>query len=176
MIDYKTAGASIVIAVALMFAIGVGQDGKDGRDGSLGASPGPDHTETQYFLNNFTVGDGSVATTSDAATYTLTAREMDIDAPYVSWTANVNTTLTTMASTSAPFSGMRTGEMFEQIWYNASTTAAATITFAAGTGVDLQEDEGGTVIVNGLETARLTYIKKADTDIALIVEPYQVGD
>ena len=143
---------------------------------TVAASAGPDHYNTQYFHENFVVGDGSVATSSTAATYTLTTREMDIDVPYVSWTPNVNTTLTTMASTSAPFSGLKVGQSFEQIWYNASTTAAATITFAAGPGVDLQEDEGGTVIVNGLETARITYIKKADTDIAVIVEPYQVGD
>lgn len=144
----------------------------------VGAAVGPEFFGTQNFRANFTVGGGNThyATSSTAATFTLTRASVDFDVPFVSWTPNVNTTLTTMASTSHPFSGMKAGESFEQLWYNASTTAAATITFAAGTGVDLQEDEGGSVIVNGLETARVTYLKKADTDIAVIVEPYQVGD
>lgn len=142
----------------------------------VGASASPEHLETQYFKAGYSVGDGAFATSSTASSYTLTAQEVDLDVPYVSWNVGVNTTLTTMASTSAPFSRMRIGESFEQLWYNASTSGSATMTFGAGTGVDLQEDEGGTVIVNGLETARVTYIKKADTDIAVIVEPYQVGD
>jgi hypothetical protein len=148
------------------------------REIAVGGAAGPEVFDTQYFRSNFTVGGKgtSIATSSTAAAFTLTTRTMRVEVHYVSWTPNVNTTLTTMASTSAPFIGLLPGESFEQIWYNASTTAAATITFAAGTGVDLQEDEGGTVIVNGLESARVTYVKKADSDILMIVEPYQVGD
>lgn len=43
MIDYKTAGASVVVAVALMFVFGIGQDGADGRNGrdGVGAFAGP---------------------------------------------------------------------------------------------------------------------------------------
>lgn len=172
---------TIAVAVALVVAvIGVftpaGQNVV--REIAVGGAAGPEVFETQNFRTNFTVGGKNthVATSSTAAAFTLTTRTMRVGVPYVSWTPNVNTTLTTMASTSAPFVGLLPGESFEQIWYNASTTAASTITFAAGTGVDLQEDEGGTVIVNGLEAARITYVKKADTDVLMIVEPYQVGD
>jgi len=162
---YSGIVAVVVSVVALVLALGAsGAAGPQGPAGPVGGPAGPDHYDTEYFYKNVVVGNGSVATTSTAATYVITTREMDVDTPYVSWLPNVNTTLTTMASTSAPFSGLKTGQSFEQIWYNASTTAGATITFAAGTGVDLQEDEGGTVVVNGLETARITYIKKADTD------------
>lgn len=142
----------------------------------LGAAAGPEHTEHQIFRQNFTQGGDLVATSSTAATYTLTSAELRDEVGYVSWTVNVDTTLTTMASTSEPFVSLKPGEIREVIFYNASTTAGATATFAAGTGVDLQEDEGGTVIVNGLETARITYGKKADSDIFFLVEPYQVGD
>jgi hypothetical protein len=142
----------------------------------LGGAVSPDHYNTQYFFKNTVTGYESVATSSTASTYTLTTREMDVDVPYVSWTPNVNTTLTSMASTSAPFSGLRPGQSFTQTWYNASTTAASTITFAAGTGIDLQELEGGSVIVNGLEGATITYVKKADTDVIMLVAPWQVGD
>lgn len=144
----------------------------------VGAVVGPEYSDTQYFRGNLTVGNGAVSTTSDAATYTLTAREVDTDTAYVAWTADLNTTLTFPNATSAPFTKLRVGEIFEQVWYSPTTTAAATITFAApaGGGIDLQEDEGGSVILNGLETARVTYLKTGASAVSVIVEPYQVGD
>ena len=142
----------------------------------FGANPGPDFFNHLVFKQNFTRGGTAIATSSTAATYTLTTSELRKEVNYLSWTVNVNTTLTTMASTSAPFNGMSTGESFEMYFHNASTTAGATATFAAGTGVDLQESEGGTVIINGLEFGRIVFIKKANTDIAMVVEGFQVGD
>lgn len=150
------------------------------RDAALGAAVGPEHLNHQYFRSGYSYcgKDGDYATSSTAATYTLTTTELPTNRGrcYLSWTVNVNTTLTTMASSSAPLSNLQPGESYELLFYNASTTAGATATFAAGTGVDLQADEGGSVIVNGLELARLTFLKKADTDVILLVEPYQVGD
>lgn len=143
---------------------------------TFGAAAGPFHTEFQEFAGGFKKGGSTYATSSTAATYTLTSTEVREDRSYISWNANINTTLTTMASTSYPLSALKAGEEFSLNFYNASTTAAATITFAAGTGVDLQEDTGEVVIVNGLEMARLTFLKKADTDVILWVEGAQLGD
>lgn len=143
---------------------------------SVGAVVSPDIYDHTTLHRNFTKGGTQVATSSTASAYTLTTDEIREDVSYLSWTVNVNTTLTTMASTSAPLSNLRTGESLSMYFYNASTTAGATATFAAGTGVDLQEDEGSTVIVNGLEMAKLTFIKKADTDVALWVSVGQVAD
>lgn len=153
-------------------------EGQPNGDVSFGASSGPDHYQHNRFYEGISVGGESYATSSTAATYTLTGTEFPANRKYsyVSWTANVNTTLSSVASTSAPFTDMKVGESFSQYWYNASTTAASTITFAAGTGVDLQEDEGETVVLNGLEVARVNYLKKADTDIIMWVELGQVGD
>ena len=144
----------------------------------LGAAAGPDHFVHNRFFDNISVGGSVFATSSTASSYTLTTAELNRDRKIslISWTVNVNTTLTTMASTSAPLVGLRPGEFYSVLFYNASTTAASTATFAAGTGVDLQEDEGETVIVNGLEIARLTFLKKADTDVILWIEVGQVGD
>jgi len=142
----------------------------------LGSITSPDIFNHVTLHQSFTRGGEQVATSSTATAYTLTTNELRPEVSYLSWTVNVDTTLTTMASTSAPLSNLRTGESLEVYFYNASTTAAATATFAAGTGVDLQEDEGETVIVNGLEIARLTFLKKADTDVILWVEVGQVGD
>ena|SRR3990167_1974798 len=142
----------------------------------FGSNPSPEFFNHLEFRQGYTKGGTAIATSSTAATYTLTTKELRREVSYLSWTVNVNTTLTTMASTSAPFAGMQTGDSFSVYFYNASTTAGATATFAAGTGVDLQESEGGTVIINGLEMSRLTFVKKADTDIAAVVEGFQVGD
>lgn len=165
------------VAVLVIIAIGGGyMFPKVVQLPPLGASVGPDFYDNVTFHQGSTNGGTQVATSSTAASYTLTTNELRKEVSYISWTVNVNTTLTTMASTSAPLSLLRTGESFEVYFYNASTTAGATATFAAGTGVDLQESEGGTVIVNGLETARLTFFKKDNTDVVLVVEGFQVGD
>lgn len=168
----------VVLALVLGFVGVFTPVGKTIVERTVGGASGPEHTETQQFKAGFSVGNpgGTYATSSTASTYTLTRTEVNVATPYVSWNAGVNTTLTTMASTSAPFSSLAVGESFTQTWYSATTTAAATITFAAGTGVDLQEDEGATVVLNGLEVARVTYLKKADTDIIAWVEVGQVGD
>lgn len=142
----------------------------------VGANPGPVHTDHQEFLQSFTKGGDVYATSSTAATYTLTSSELTRDVNLISWNAGLNLTLTTMASTSAPLADLAPGEELVVNFYSATTTAATTITFAAGTGVDLQEDEGETVVVNGLEMARLTFLKKADTDVIAWVEVGQVGD
>jgi len=173
------AAAVVLVATVGLLTGGVGPQGPKGDDGRVGASVGPDHTNLQNFFSNFTIGGDAgsrYATTSTAATYALTATEVRKKNSLVTWTPNVNTTLTSMASTSAPLSGMKVGETFTQTWYNASSTAASTITFAAGTGVDAQELEGGSLIVNGLEGATLTFIKKADTDVMMLVAPWQVAD
>jgi len=165
-----------VVVVAIIAIVGVFTP--QGREvvRELGGNPGPEFLNHLVFKANVTNGGTVVATSSTATSYTLTSAELREDVSLLSWTVNVNTTLTTMASTSAPLVGLRAGESITMYFYNASTTAAATATFAAGTGVDLQADEGESVIVNGLEVARLTFLKKADTDVALWVEVGEVGD
>lgn len=151
----------------------------DTGDLNLGASASPDKYNHQRFLSNYSVGGGSYyATSSTASAYTLTTDEFPADRRYnyVEWTANVNTTLTTMASSSAPLSDLKIGETYTVDIYAASTTAASTITFSAGTGVDMQEDEGETVVLNGLEIAELKFQKKSDTDVLMWVRVGQVGD
>lgn len=142
----------------------------------LGSNPGPDFYNHAVFKQGFTTGGTAVSTTTAESTVTLTSATLRPEVTYITWLANLDTTATTMASTSAPFVGLAVGEKLEVLVYSSTTTAATTITYAAGTGVDLQEDEGETVIQNGLEIARLTFVKKADTDILMWVEVGQVGD
>lgn len=167
-----------LVALVVGFVVGPTETVVERTIERIGASAGPEHGEHQYLRGNYSSGGELVATSSTASSYTLTTDELPVDreTSMLSWTVNVDTTLTSMASSSAPLSGLAAGESYSVNFYNASTTAAATATFAAGTGVDLQEDEGGSVIVNGLELAKVTFLKKADTDVIMLVEPYQVGD
>lgn len=145
----------------------------------LGAFTGPEVLQFVQFKNSFSKGSPSCtnATSTTATSYTLVQGDLDVDTCLFELTPNTgNLTLTTMASSSAPFSNLRTGESFSVIFYNATSTTANTITLAAGTGVDLQEDEGETVAVNGLEASRLTFWKKNNTDIGVWLEAGQVGD
>lgn len=145
-------------------------------DVDFGGASGPKKNFRQYFYAGYQSGGDTFASSTTNSTETLVTADINKDVSYISYTANINTTLTTMASTSMSFIGKRTGDKRVYDFYSATTTAATTITIAAGTGVDLQEDEGGTVVINGLESARLTFIRKADSDVSLIVEVFQVGD
>jgi len=142
----------------------------------LGGASGPDHTENQVFLNNVTNGGEVTSTTTVDTTITLDSRHLRNKTSLISMNVGINTTITTMASTSEPLVGLKPGQSFEVYFFNASTTAGSTATFAAGTGVDMQEDEGETVIVNGLEISKLTFLKKADSNVIFWVEAGQVAD
>lgn len=167
----------VVVALVVIFAIAIGGYlFPKASQFVVGGASGPTHTNHQEFLKGFTKGGNVTATTSTEATFTLTSAYLNRDVSLISWNPSLNNTITTMASTSAPLSDLKAGESLQVYIYNASTTAASTITLAAGTGVDLQKDEGGTVIINGLEVARLTFLKKADTDVIAWLEVGQVGD
>lgn len=126
----------------------------------------------------FNAGGSYYATSSTASAYTILPSEID-DVYLIEWNAGLNTTLTLPATTTTGFDsivGTAAGSNREYMIYSATTTAATTITIAAGTGIDLQEDEGETVIINGLEVARLMLVRKSNSDVIAWLEVGQVGD
>jgi hypothetical protein len=147
-------------------------------DVSLSAFASPDIYQRVKLNNTYINGGERYATSSTASTYTLTSAEMKGDIKYIDWTPNVNTTLTTMATSTMGF--MDIGDVGnERVYYlrNASSTAAASITLAAGTGVDLQVNEDSAdLAILGLDMAKLTFMRKNNTDVILIVEEYTEGD
>ena len=177
---------AVVVGVALI-AVGAlffgGQDGKDGRDGRDGRSVGgasPDQYQRQFFFQGFEsggVGASSASTTLDTSR-TLQVFDWGRGIDYIEYTPTIGAiTLTTVASTTFPIGNERGSK--RELWlYNATTTtsAASVITVAAGTGLDLQEDTGQVVTFAGLEGMRVTFIRKADSDILMFVEATQVGD
>lgn len=150
------------------------------QDGQrVGASPGPDVYVRQIFHAGYQYGSDVFATSTTESTFTITNTEFGKDIGYLEVNVGLDTTWTTMASSSPIFDailGHTAGDTRVYVVYSATTTTATTLTWAGGTGVDLQEDEGETVIQNGLEYARITFIRKLNTDIAMIVELFQVGD
>jgi hypothetical protein len=116
-----------------------------------------------------------MATTSTAATYTLLNSEI-ANAQTVFWNPSANVTLTLPASTTISFIP-NTGDT-RVIWLqNASTTAGATITLAAGAGIDLQKNEDtADLAVAGLDWVKMTFIRKNNTDIAVMLEEVTEAD
>ncbi len=146
----------------------------------LGAMPSPDVYQRMNFHAGYQSGSELTATSSTAATYTLAVGDLREDTTYIEWTVNVITTVTTMASSSLAMDALNipfTGDTREFIIYNATTTAAGTWTLAAGNGVDLQKNEDtADLAINGLDSAKLTFIRKSDTDVMLLMEEYIVAD
>ena len=91
-------------------------------------------------------------------------------------------TLTFPASSTASTWLPTAGDMQETCFSNASTTAAATITYAAGTGIDLEvasTTTGGTVptlVQQADSTVCFKFIRKTTTDIAALMTRYADGD
>ena len=146
---------------------------------TFGANSGPRKYQRQFFLSGYQSGGDRYATSSTASTYTLTATEFNGDKTYIDWNAGLNTTLTTMATTSMDFMGIPYAGDERSYWFrSATTTAATTITLAAGTGVDIHHGDstGDDLVIDGLDLAKLTFIRKADTDVLLVMEKFTEGD
>ena len=109
----------------------------------LGAAPSPTHTEMQEFLGGVKYGLVN-STSSNNTTLTLVAGDIVSrveGAAYdtIIMTPQVGTlALTLPASSTLAHFIPKTGQRAEQCWQNASSTAGINITFAAGTGIVLQ--------------------------------------
>lgn len=142
-----------------------------------GALAGPDVFSRLNVQGHFTQGCGNTATTSTAASYTLLRAEL-ADACMITWLPNVNTTLTFPATSTITDLVPNVGDSRTFRLYNASTTAASSITLAAGTGIDLQfsEGTGGDLVLNGLDWGVLTFVRQADTDVTVIWDEFTEAD
>lgn len=136
---------------------------------AVGAA-GSDFTQLVHFYNNITVGGTILATSSTAATYTISAQELAGAPKIISWTPNVDTTLKFSASSTRAYVP-NVGDTAQIYIRNASSTAASSITFAADdTAVDLQfaEATGGDLVLNGLDWAKVTLIRNAGNGVSQV--------
>ena len=168
-----------MVGVFLLVVVGIGTDGRDGskgRDGrdGVGAIPGPDVYQHLTFFDGFTKAGRVISTTTSGSAVTLTTNEFNEKTSYLEINPNNPVTITLMASSSAPFSNLRVGQSLELITFNASTSAAL-ITWAEGTGIDIQEDEGETVTQDTLAAGHFIFLKKVNTDIIAWFKAGQPG-
>lgn len=153
--------------------------GIEEQDTFGGASP--EHYQKQYFYEGYQKGSVETyyASSSIAGDATFVVSEL-AGKTYLELTpVNGAVTLTLTGTTTSGFDGIlgyETGSATEFDVYNASSTGTATITFAAGTGIDLQEDEGETVTLDNAEVATVKLIRKSDGDVIAWVKAGQVGD
>lgn len=170
-----------VIAVVAVLLSGFallngGTDGRDGRDG-VGASPGPDVYQ-RLSLRQGSANGGRVATTSTAATYTLVAIDFFETPTYIDWLPNLDTTISFSSTSTYPYVP-NVGDMAKIVWRNASTTAAAAITFAAeDAGVDLQKVEatGGDLVLDGLDWGEFTIIRESNFLVSILFNEFTTAD
>lgn len=142
----------------------------------FGALAGPDVYSHLNVHGAFTQGGNVNSTSTTAATYTMVNADIQ-GYGVLEITPNVNSTFTLMASSTITGMIPNPGDV-QSFWVqNASSTAAATLTLAAGTGVDLQKNEDtADLAINGLDWAKLTFIRQADTDITVIMSEFIEAD
>lgn len=115
---------------------------------------------------------GRVASSTTSSTGTLLASTLE-SATTLDYTLNlVDATLTLPASSTVSF--MR-GVGDTKVFYirNSTTTATMDITFAAGTGINMKRASSTSILrgdADGGNTARITFIRQADSDIDALVD------
>lgn len=139
--------------------------GSPGKEGSvvLGSNPGPDFYNAVSF--NSGVKYGSTLSTSTSASMTLRVSDIqDKDTIIIKTSgAAASKTLTFFASSTARNWIPVAGDTQRTCIHNATTTAAATIVFAAGAGIDLQTSSSSPTDLTLLagNTACFTFMRKA---------------
>lgn len=168
----------MVVVIGVIATIGAYQFPKGNTivERVVGAVSGPNVYDHMFFNAGYTSG-GRTATTSDAATYTTSAKDFAGMPTYIDWLVNVNTTVSLSATSTYEYVP-NVGDVAVIYIRNASTTAGATLTLAALNGnVDLQDNEdGSTLSIDGLDWGRLTIIRESLYLATVIFDKYIEAD
>lgn len=131
--------------------------------------------QTESFSKDFQQGffsGGRVASSTSGVTDRLLASQVE-NATVIDYTLNVaDGTLTLPASSTISY--MRNAGDTKVFYVrNATTTATMDITFAAGTGINMKRASSTSILrgdADGGNTARITLIRQADSDIGALVD------
>jgi hypothetical protein len=147
----------------------------------VGANPGPEALNHEYFRAGITTGGGCFSTST---TGTLSAGMIrDMSCIYITATGAGQGTLSLTLPASSTMSAMipRVGDC--QAWFvdAADVAAATTTTFVAGTGhnvVGLDATGAGTGadVIDGAEYGKLTSCREKDGDVVTFVQEYIHAD
>lgn len=143
----------------------------------VGANPGTDFYNHTSFLQGATFG-GAVSTTTTGATQTTVVNDFRQTPTVISWNPNLNTTISLSSTSTFPYIP-NVGDTATIYIRNASTTAGATMTFAAlDANVDLQfaEATGGDLVLNGLDWAKVTLIHTSTYLVTVIFDEMTEAD
>ena len=173
----KTLGTVLVVILVIATAGAYFYPGATPVKESLGAVPGPDVNNHMY-LNVGSTNGGYMATTSAVATYTTLPKDFQGTPTVVSWTPNLNTTVSVSATSTFDYVP-KVGDATTVYFRNASSTAGSSVTFAAkDSGVDLQfaEATGGDLVLNGLDWAKITIIRTSTYLVTVIFDEMTEAD
>ena len=113
-------------------------------------------------------GVGVAVISTSSATRTLTAEEI-CGSSYIEFTPLGAAVTLTLPATSTITTCLQTAGIPRTIIIENAAGAATTTTIAAGTGMDLQENDGQNVVIEQNDFATLTFWKRSDTDIVVTV-------
>ena len=122
-------------------------------------------------VEGFTQGGGILSISQSGAAYTLTEAEMlasnviEVASNATGAALTITLPATSTMTTLIPTAGNT------RLWYveNNHTAAATTTTLAAGTGIDLLENDGQNVVLGINNTATIECWRKSDTDVGCII-------
>ncbi len=118
-------------------------------------------------------------TTASSSVSTATLSQADIlnydTLLYTPGGAAATKTLTLPATSTLTSMVPTAGDMQKTCIYNATSTAASTLTLAAGTGIDL-ESATSTLVISARGSGCLTFIRETDTDVTVLFNGYVNAD
>jgi hypothetical protein len=158
---------SLIIGVAIVIGFVMSGNGK------LGANPGPEYFNLQYFYGGLVQGGGELTLTSSATT-TMTAKQI-CDNALVTWepTTAAGDFALPSATTLAGACLGKVGATKEIVFWNKTETAATTTVFSTTTGMRLliEGDTGAANAIAGTGRALLTF-KRVDEGSSTTVDVY----
>lgn len=139
----------------------------------LGANPGPEVLNAQYFRGGFFDGGTVVATSTTDTTSTLTSAEF-IQGDRITRLLNFSPSVTGITATLPATSTLsnfvpKAGDTRTVALCNATTTAAVSFTLAAGTGMNLHQATSTLAIRTGI-CAELEFVRNSDRDIEVFYD------
>lgn len=127
-------------------------------------------------VGNLTYGLTTVASSTANAAETLLITDLTSYSGFDYTPGNLAVTLTLPATSTMTAFIPNAGECFDWRLRNLDGTAATSTTIAAGTGIDLVENENGDVIIEGGNEAQLKFCRELDTDVTVYVDEYIAAD